>query len=289
MRILVALDNQSYSAGIIPDVAKLAANTWADITMLGIQSSGAKTGLDASLADTLVQHKNRFLAQFAGKESPYATSDGKDDFIPFKNGWQVLTEKNSNSAKALNLKVRTGNAVKEIIAEADEQGCDLIILGGSSGTDCQWHGESLNLPQSIAKDAGCSVLVIKEQRPTKKIVSCLDQSHIQQESLEMINQIVTLHGADLKIVGLTGPKGLKSKEDTEKKMAEIQKYYTDRGVSTWVKMVEKEVLEEYIAKESKEGIIALWMGKKSLFGKMFSGSLIGKLIANSRSSVLILR
>ena len=289
MRILLALDNQSYSAEIIPEVAKLAANTWADITMLGIQSSGNKADLDQSLANTLLEHKSSFLAQFDQKDSPYSTPAGKEIFSPDNGGWQILDEKNSNQSKTVHLKVRTGSAVKEILAEANEQGCDLIIIGCSNGTDCQWHGEVLNLPQKIAKDAGCSVLVIKEQRPTKKIVSCLDQSHIQQDSLELINQIVTLHDADLKIVGLTGPKGLKNKEDTEKQMAEIQKYYTDRQINAWIKLVEKDGLEEYIAKASNEGMIALWAGKKSLLSKIFSGNLIEKLVANSQSSVLLLR
>ncbi|HIJ78622.1 MAG: universal stress protein [Desulfobulbaceae bacterium] len=287
MRILLALDNQSYSAGIIPEVAKLAANTWADITMLGIQSTNASAGLDQALAATMLAHKSSFLAQFTGKDSPYASPAGKEVFSPDNGGWQVGAA--PDSSKALNLKVRAGSAIKEIMAEADQQGCDLIILGCSNGADCQWHGETLNLPQKIAKDAGCSVLVIKEQRPTKKIISCLDQSEIQQESLELINQIVTLHDADLKIVGLTGPKGLKKKEDTEKQMAEIQKYYTDRQINAWIKLVEKEGLEAYIAKASNEGMIALWMGKKSMLGKMFSSNLIEKLVANSQSSVLILR
>lgn len=289
MRILLALDNQAYSADIISEVAKLAANTWADITMLGIQTSGSDSNLDQSLANTLLGYRKQFLTQFAEKDCPYSAASGKMNFTSSKDGWQILGVTTANKSKVLHLKVRKGNAIKEILAEAEEQGCDLIILGCSNGTDCQWHGETLNFPHKIARKANCSVLLIKDQRPTKTIISCLDKSLIQQESLELINQIVTLHDADLKIIGLTGPKGLTQKEDTEKQMADILKYYTDRKINAWVKLVEKEALEEYISQASNEGMIALWMGKKSIIGKILSSSLIEKLVASSQSSFLLLR
>jgi len=35
MRILVALDRYPYSSYVVHEVAKLAMNTWADVTLLG--------------------------------------------------------------------------------------------------------------------------------------------------------------------------------------------------------------------------------------------------------------
>jgi K+-sensing histidine kinase KdpD len=37
MRILVAVDQHPYSAHVVKDVAKLAGNTWADVTLLGVK------------------------------------------------------------------------------------------------------------------------------------------------------------------------------------------------------------------------------------------------------------
>jgi hypothetical protein len=106
----------------------------------------------------------------------------------------------------------------------------------------------------------------------------------------MVNQIVNLHQADLKIVGLTGPKGLPGKEGgVEKKMQEILHYYAARKVNTLIKLVDNEDLEAFVERATREGMIALWMGKKSLLGKIFSKDLIGKLVATSNSSALILR
>jgi nucleotide-binding universal stress UspA family protein len=36
MRILLAVDQKPYSAHAVDDVAKLAGNTWADVTLLGV-------------------------------------------------------------------------------------------------------------------------------------------------------------------------------------------------------------------------------------------------------------
>ena len=117
----------------------------------------------------------------------------------------------------------------------------------------------------------------------------MDQAHVSQASLEMINQIVTLHEAELKIIGITGPKGKVGKGDVEAKIAEILKYYSDRQINAWIKLIRLDSLEEYVARASREGMIALWMGEKSLLSKIFSRDLVGKLVQYSQSSVLILR
>lgn len=282
MRILAAMDKHSYSAGIAGDLAKLAANTWADIIMLGVQQGGTDK-LDESLAATLFKYQEKILGQMPAEDSPYAGPSDQQMIATQNGAWEA----SSRGKKELTLKVRAGDATKEILAEAREREIDLIILGCSKGGDCEWEGE-MNLPQKIARDADCSVLVIKEEKIPDKITCCLDQAHVSQDSLEMINQIVTLHQADLKIVGLTGPKGLTGK-NVETKMNEVLKYYTARGINTFVKLVDSSALENYVKKSTTEGLIALWVGKESLLSKIFSKNLIGKLVATGHSSVLILR
>jgi len=289
MRILIAFDAQSYSAGIVSEVAKLAANTWADVTMLAVQPAAGTAQPDRDLAETLQRYKTAFIDEFAGADLPYGRPAGHESFMPKNGGWELSGgEQEGVGRKQLTVKIRGGDAVKEILAEAREQESDLIVLGCTTGLDCQWEGE-IELPQKIAKRATCSVLVIKEKKLPDTIICCLDQAHVSQASLEMINQVVTLHQAELKIIGLTNPKGTIGKGDVEGKMAEILKYYADRQISAWIKLVQLDALEEYVARASREGMIALWMGEKSLLGKIFSRNLVGKLVNYSRSSVLILR
>ena len=283
MKILIAMDTNPYSTGIINDAAKLAANTWADVTMLITRSPTAtQAGVDKTLTDALLQAQKVFFASGLQGEMPYPKLTAKQLTKSADNIWRA----SGRAAKELTMTIRLADPAKAILTEAREGQHDLIILG--CGSDSQWQNE-MDLPQRVARDADCSVLVIKETKKPEKIGCCLDQTHVSQESLEMINQIVTLHQADLKIVGLTGPKGLPGKGEVEKKMQEVLNYYTSRQINTLVKLVDGADLEEYAARATREGMIALWMGKKSLLGKLFPRDVVAKLLATSRSSVLILR
>jgi len=287
MRILAALDEHSYSAGIINSVARLAANTWADVTLLGIRSGSAAGGtfsMDHPLVNTLMGYKDDFLDQFAGSSSPYTR--GQQIALTDSNGIGEMLGTSDDSRKELKIRLRTGNPEREIMEEARQAESDLIVLGCSGAGDCQWQG-LLNLPEKVAKDAACSVLVIKEERIPEKIICCMDQPSVSQASVEMINQVVTINKADLEIIGLTGPKGLK--EEVERQMDGILRYYMAQQINAWVKLVDMEALGEYVAQASRDGMIALWMGKKSLLQKIFNRDLVGKLVTRAQSSVLILR
>jgi len=285
MRILFAVDDQAYSGSIVPEAARISANTWADITLLTVQPSSSR--LDENKADILRNYKDIFLSSIEGGGFPYFASSDQEDFEKISVGWQGCQGSGDGSKLCL-LKIRTGDTAREIINEASEGEYDLVIIGASS-PDCQWKGESLDLPQKVAEESACSVLVIKRLRPTDKIIGCLDQSQISQESLEMINQLVTLHQADLKIIGLTGPKGLSGKGNVEAQMNDILNYYTARDINAWITLVEKQALENFVSSASRDGIMAIWLGKKSMFAKLFSQNMVEKLIGNSQSSVLILR
>ena len=50
MRILVAVDQHPYSAHVVKDVAKLAGNTWADVTLLGIGPKAMDVGASSNAA-----------------------------------------------------------------------------------------------------------------------------------------------------------------------------------------------------------------------------------------------
>lgn len=289
MRIITALDSHSYSATIVSEVVKLAANTWADMTMLGVQPSVTKNNPDPVIAKKLRQYRDDFISLFDGRELPY---DGSADNLSFtlkNDSWELTGDSPATeSRKKLMIKIRAGEPVREILTEAKEAECDLIVLGCTKGLDCQWQGV-IDLPQKVAKNADCSTLVIKEKKLPSTITCFLDQTHVSQSSLEMINQVVTLYQAELKIIGLTDTKGAAGNEGVESRIAEILKYYADRQINAWIKLVRLEDLEEYVAQVSRDNMIALWMGKKSLLSKIFSRNLVGKLVNNSQSSVLILR
>ena len=282
MKILVALDAKNYSRKILKDVARLAENTLADIVFLGVQESTNEPA--KSLVNALLKYQHDVYSYFSPNELPYAEFSTNEWQERAKGDWSI----SSKGIKEFSLRIRTGSVAKQAITIATEMECDLVILGCSSKFGCEWDGE-MNVPLRIAEDAPCSVLVIKQVNHTNQIVSILDQSVVNQDALEMVNQLVTLHDAGLKIVGVKEQKTDK-KDDIEKRMVELLRYYNDLEISAWVKLIDSKDVKDYVTNSTREAIVALWMGgKQSLIKKLFSRSMVDKLLENTKSSLLILR
>jgi hypothetical protein len=238
------------------------------------------------LPGAISSYRETFLKYFKEDECPYIQREFGYELIERKKGvWDELYVAKS-ARKELKVRIRLGNPVKGILAEAQEEEIDLIVLGCDNSHGCEWEGLS-GIPQKVVNDATCSVLVAKKKKKVDKIVCCLDHDLVSQQSLEMINQLVTLHKAKLEIVGLTEGKELKG--EVEQKMEAILKYYTARDIEPWIEIVELASLDAFISQEAKWGLMALWMGKKSMLEKVFPKGKVGKLIKGSESSVLILR
>jgi nucleotide-binding universal stress UspA family protein len=293
MRILLAVDQQPYSAHAVDDVAILAGNTWADVTLLGVGPKATEIGRSTSraeikhpLAKKLKDYRRNFLDHFEKEESPYEKRSCNYEFVEVKKGiWEELYVCRGGR-KDLKIVLRPGNPVKEILAQSYEDDSDLIAMGCHKKGDCQWEG-AINLPQKVANNASCSVLVIKEEKQIRKIVCCLDQENISQKSIEMINQMVTLYQTELEIVGLTDGTDLKPK--VSKNLDAILKYYNSRQIKALIKLVPTASLESFISQEAKRSMMALWMGGQSILAKMFPRGKVDKLIQGSESSVLLLR
>ena len=293
MRILVAVDQHPYSAHVVKDVAKLAGNTWADVTLLGVGTKVTDIGRSSNraeikhpLTEKLKKYRRNFLDHFEKQESPYEKQSCNYEFIEVKRGiWEELYICRGGR-KDLKIVLRSGNPVKEILVQSQEDDSDLIALGCHKKGDCQWKG-TINLPQKVANNAKCSVLVVKQEKQIRKIVCCLDQENISQGSIEMINQMVTLYQTELEIVGLTDGKAMKPL--VEKNLNAILKYYKARQIKAWVKLVNVVSLASFISQEANRSMMALWMGEHSLLSKMFPRGKVDKLIQGSESSVLLLR
>ncbi|MBW2016087.1 MAG: universal stress protein [Deltaproteobacteria bacterium] len=297
MRILVAVDQEPYSRYAVNEVARFAESTWANVTILGVEprKRGKSPGSVDSLKDMKMTHplamalsryQEEFLSHFKEDECPYIQRDFGYELVEVKRRvWEELYVAKS-ARKELKARIRIGNPAKEILADAVEEDCDLIVIGCDNTKGCEW-GSGSGIPQKVANDAHCSVLIAKEEKRVEKIVCCLDHDRVSQESLEMINQLVTQHSAKLEIIGLIENRELPS--EVEKKMASVLKYYTDRHVQPLVETVHLSSLDAFIAQEARWGLMALWMGKKSILKRVFPRKNVTRLIKGSESSVLILR
>lgn len=282
MKILVALDERNYSKKILKDVGRLAQNTLADIILLGIQKNSQEP--KKSLISTMMNYREDVCSYFNPDELPYADFSSSQWHENGKGDWSIT----SKGIKEFSLMIRAGGVAQQINAVAEEMGSNLIVLGCGNKFGCEWDGE-VNVPLRVAEEAPCSVLVIKQIKKSKEIVSILDQSAVSQDSLEMVNQLVTLHDAGLKIIGVKEKKTSK-KEGIEKKMIELLRYYNDRKIGAWVKVLNSDEVKSYVTRSSKDSFVALWMGgKQSLIKKLFSRTMVDKLLQNAKTSLFILR
>lgn len=285
MRILVAVDTNPYSSYVVNEVGKMAINTWSDITLLGILDPKKSTGKveESDLAKSLLDFREIITSYYPKGECPYSREEIKS-FSQIKDDVYVATGK--GGLKTLKIVIRKGiNPVQEILNQADEDESTLIVLGCNKTNKCKW-GE-MDVPSKVANQASCSVLVVKENKTPQQIVCCLDQEYITQNSLELINQMVTLYNAELKIVGVAEGESLKMK--VENTMKNLFMYYLKQDIPLWLEVINSSVFPNFVNQMSQDNLIAIWLGPKSFLKKFFPDEKITTLISDAPSSVLLLR
>jgi nucleotide-binding universal stress UspA family protein len=294
MRILFAGDEHDYSEYAIKETAKLAMNTWADVTLLGVHAvQSAKESakatvwpVDLPVSGALRRYRDLFLNSWVKEESPYEMQEGKYEWIQLNDGRWEEAKVLRGRRKDFRVRLRIGNPSSEILSEAAGDGTDLIVLGCARGDNCFWSG-SRTVPQEVVNQTDCSVLLVKQDRPVTRILACLDQGYISQESLEMINQMVTIHDARLELIGLSQDGDMNKAAYT--RLIEIGDYYSDRNIKIETRLTEVSDFEQFISAEIREDLVALWAGKKSLLSRFFARDWIGRFVSKCRSSVLVMR
>jgi nucleotide-binding universal stress UspA family protein len=287
MRILFAADEQPYSAFALKELTKLAMNTLADVTILGVQSgSPGSQPVSPDLNLALNKYRETFLNSWEGEGSPYAMNTWEYEWLPVREGLWEQRLVCKSSKKECRVHLRSGNPLTAIQMEAREDASDLIVLGCTGGGECLWAGMPA-VPQKIATDADCSVLLVKEEQPISRIQAYLDQTYISQESLEILNQMTSIHQAELEIIGVNPESGMKKEVYT--RLIELGDYYQERGINIQTRLVELADLGDLTIQEGRQDLLALWMGKKSILSRFFPRDWVGRLVARGQTSVLVMR
>jgi nucleotide-binding universal stress UspA family protein len=292
MKILFAADEHPYSAYALKEVIRLAMNTWSDVTLmaaapgLSLEEGRAAALSDHPLLQALQHYREAFLKSWETEDSPYARKNWQHEWVPLKNGlWEELLVCRGDK-RDVRVCFRNGSAIPEILTEARNDESDLIVLGCTKGKQCIWHGTA-PVPQKVVNDADCSVLLVKEEQPITRILACLDQSYISQDSLEMINQLATIHGAQLQLIGLSQSGDMK--KDVYRRLIEIGDYYDDRQIKVTTQLTEIDDFENFVAHELKQDLLALWLGRKSLLDRFFPRDWVGRFVSKCQTSVLAMR
>ena len=287
MKILFAADEFPYSGVALKMAAGLAMNTWSDITLMGVVPSVAnKPATQSSIAGALDRYRETFYELCSHEDSPFKLDRVLWEWIPMQDGAWEQIKVFRGVHKDFRILLRFGQPAMEILKEARNLQSDLIILGATSGDRCLWS-EAADTPQKVVASAESSVLLVKEDMAVKRIVVCIDDVPIGQEALEMINQMIVIHGAGLVLIGLTKESG--TKPAVYQRMIEVGDYYADRGIPVESRTAEISELEKLISQETREDMLTLSMGKKSVLGMLFSREWVERFVSACKSSVLVLR
>ena len=287
MKILFAGDEHPYSAYALNEVIRLAMNTWADVTLMAVAPGDTLAPRpDHPLVQALQGYRDLFLKSSEAEGSPYARKQWRHEWLPLKTGgWEELLVCRGDK-RDVRVCFRAGSTPQEIVAEAREEETDLLVIGCTQGQDCIWQGAA-PVPQKVVSDADCSVLLVKEEQPITRILACLDQSYISQESLELINQMATIHQAQLELIGLSQSGDMK--KDVYRRLIEIGDYYEDRQIKVTTQLTDIGDFESLVANELKQDLLALWLGRKSLLDRVFPRDWVGRFVSKCQTSVLVLR
>lgn len=279
MKLLVVVDTEEYSQRAAQVAAQFAMNAWADVTLLAFQASNTDAPRP-EVVEALEKTRKRFL----GPDSPYGKVGAPRYEAAGAKAW-VAEEQPEKGQKRFRTVIRRGDPGRGIIEQVREEEADFLVLGASQ-TEGEWVGES-RLPQKVASGAPCSSLVVKGSGTGNTLTCCLDEAGVSQESLEIINQLVTTHKAELKIVGLTGARGLREK--VEERLTEVLRYYATRNIRAWVRLVDAEELPAFARDASRTGMLGIWLGETSLLARIFSKDRLEQLVRSAESSVVILK
>jgi nucleotide-binding universal stress UspA family protein len=294
MKIIFAADQHPYSEFALNEVIRLVINTWADVSVVGTISLAKKKGpswampLESghALHTALHRYRESFFHGWDQEDHPYAMRNwGYEWFSLGRGRWEEVLVCRGGK-REFKVRLRVGDAAQELLAESTAEGSDLIVLGCTAGARCVWEGSG-EVPQRVVNEADCSVFLVKERKPINRIVACLDQSYISQDSLEMINQVASLYGAGLELIGLSQEGAMK--KDVYRRLIEIGDYYEDRQIQVTTSLTDIAEFEAFIAHELKHDLLALWMGKKSLLDRFFPREWVGRFVSKCGTSVLVLR
>ncbi|MDQ7031466.1 MAG: hypothetical protein Q9M37_01940 [Desulfonauticus sp.] len=283
MKILVIVDENPYSMYVIKEISRISLNTWSDITIMGFIDENEKHRdvNSTSIAQAMVEYLQIFSSSYNDSFCPY-TFPKEMHFSSLDKNHFLLS---ASGKKKLNLVISKNEPVASIVNKVQQERPSLLAIGCDKSYNCQWKNKKV--PSTVAQKVSCSVLVVKETKNPETIVCCLDNNHITQTSLELINQLATLYKADLKIVGIAENNLMRDR--VENTMKEIMLYYLNQDIPIWLEVVDKSILSSFLNQVAQKDMVALWLGKQSFLEKFISKEKINHLINDTPSTVLLLR
>ncbi len=273
MNILVIVESTGFNKKLAKEVGRLAANTWANITLLGYLPKLVKEK-SRTLQENIIKYRDEILSCFSDEGSPYPRIWSEE----WQNKDQSLVMPMESAQKRLDLIIVKAEDDLNIISFLRSKPVDLLIFGDQADFQSPVIAGTMEVAGSL--------LVIKGIKDPHQVVCCLDHDQIHHNSLDIINQLVTLYNAELKIVGFSN--GGQNQKKIEACLQYLLNYYSNLKVTPWLELVDASIKAQFLVKESQKKLVALGYEKKSGGG----GTPIGReeiaFLGKAGSSVLLL-
>lgn len=180
--ILSAIDFSDCSINALEHAITIAKASKSNILMLWVNNPNTtKTILSSDLSDDLLEEVEHQFSRLIAKYSPQLP-DTKIDYI-----------------------IREGKVYKEVVNQAKESDCWLIVAGthGSSGFEELWMGSNAF---RIVSAAPCPVITIRSgiriERHLEKIVMPLDSTPETRQKVPFVADLASMFNAEVHILAI---------------------------------------------------------------------------------------
>ncbi|ORM38845.1 universal stress protein [Francisella endosymbiont of Ornithodoros moubata] len=193
--------------------------------------------------------------------------------------------------------VLVGNPAAEIVAYAEESGCDVIVLGSHAT-----HGVNLllgSVANAVLHKAKCDVLTVRvsddENADSKahNYKSLLVPTDLENDSCVVVNKakdVAKLYGAKIDTAFVI-PNDSISLMTTDKVESALKKFAEKNAItgekSVMIGGISNSLLEK--AAENKNDLIVVGSHRRSAIGRFFLGSTANSILHEANVDVLVVR
>jgi nucleotide-binding universal stress UspA family protein len=184
------------------------------------------------------------------------------------------------------LRLREGDPVEQILAEAEVGSYDLIIVGshGRKGLSRYFVGSTA---LRVADLAPCSVLIAKNIREEDNFLMCTDGSPLAEQAEIFGAKLAQVLRASVTILSVAEPGT--SSDLAEERVRRAEMILAQMGISATVKVRQGLASEEIIGEAKDHDIVVMGASGSSAIKKFFMGSVPVKVIEYGECPVLVVR
>jgi nucleotide-binding universal stress UspA family protein len=190
------------------------------------------------------------------------------------------------AARRVRLKLREGDAAEQILVEAQQSHCDLIIIGarGHEGAAPYFAGSTA---VRVAEFASCSVLISKNIKEKHHFLICTDGSK-QAEQAEILGAtIAQALSADVTVLSVSEDEDGLPQAQARARRAEM--VLKQLGIKIDVRVLVGRPSEEIIREARDHDVVVMGASGSSAVRRFFLGSVPLKVIEYGECPVLLVR